>query len=158
MQTNSGHQFHIPKKKTLPISTCVRKQFASYSWQNNVVTYFHQLSWLISFSIVLTACSCVWWVDLQMTSTFYHMQTIPTEDRGETSRCQQFSINMWAEIVCDVSACFATSSYRRPLLRFHSTWSAVASGTCTTGSQSTNVVHAWWSFGMFQPCCATCSQ
>jgi hypothetical protein len=24
------------------------------------------------------------------------------------------------------------------------TWSATATGSCTTGSQSTNVVHAWW--------------
>jgi hypothetical protein len=40
--------------------------------------------------------------------------------------------------------CFVTSTYRQPVQRFPLTRSAEASGRCTTGSQSTNVVHAWW--------------
>jgi hypothetical protein len=44
---------------------------------------------------------------------------------------------------------FATSAYRPPLPRFPLTWSAKATGRCTTGSQSTHVVHAWWFSGTF---------
>jgi hypothetical protein len=33
---------------------------------------------------------------------------------------------------------------RQPLPRFPLTWSAKATGRCTTGSHSTNAVHAWW--------------
>jgi hypothetical protein len=62
---------------------------------------------------------------------------------------QQFSALVWAGIVDVGPVCFATSAYSQPLPRFPPTWSAVATGICTTGSQSTNVLHAWWCSGTF---------
>jgi hypothetical protein len=61
---------------------------------------------------------------------------------------QQFSINVWAGIVGDYLVgplCYATSDYRQLLPRFPLTWHAEATGQCTTGSQSTNVVYEHFS-------------
>jgi hypothetical protein len=66
-------------------------------------------------------------------------------------RQQQFSINVGRDCwwLFGRPACFATSAYRQPLPRFPLTWSAKANGRCTSGSQSTNVVHARWCSGTF---------
>jgi hypothetical protein len=79
-----------------------------------------------------------------------HNQHQWTEE--ENPHQQQFSIHMWAGICWWLSgrpACFATSAYRQPLPRFPLTCSAKTTGRCTPGSQSTNVVHAWWCSGAF---------
>lgn len=57
---------------------------------------------------------------------------------------QEIRINMWASIVSDG---FSTPAYRQPLPKFRLTLSAETTGKCTTGSQSMNVIYAWWSLG-----------
>jgi hypothetical protein len=57
---------------------------------------------------------------------------------------QHFSINVWTEIVFVLLLC-----YGQPLPRFPLMWSARTTGSCTIGSQSMNMVHAWWCSGLF---------
>jgi hypothetical protein len=64
---------------------------------------------------------------------------------------QQFSINVWAGITGDCFVGLLVLSHRltdNGSRDFYLLY-AKATGSCTTGSQVTNVVHVWWCSGTF---------
>jgi hypothetical protein len=62
---------------------------------------------------------------------------------------QQSSINVWTGTVgeCLVSPHVLPHWLTVNHFRYFLTWSAKTTGTCTTGSQIKNVIHAWWCSG-----------